>query len=175
MAEDGAESQKANQAAPHTPAPAERGGHDAHELAISLDTAHPMGKEEIEMAPVRLSLPSKVMGACWFVLFYLFLADGPMSYSVIGMTVVAWGGWEFHWRRIWARQHDEATVLFDKLREVQANRGAGAGAQLEAVRSLQQLAWQVASSTTQTPVRCFVESLIVLAGPAAPFAMPQLS
>ena len=137
----------------------------------------PAGKKDaIEMAPVRLSLPSKVMGVSWFVLFYMFLESDRASACAIGTIIVGWAIWELHWRRLWARQRDEAAALFEKLRQAQLEGGGGEGApsQVEVVRQLQQVALQVATSTTQTPLRCFVESLLVLAGGAPPPCPPTL-
>ena len=131
----------------------------------------PAGKKDtIELAPVRLSLPSKVMGVSWFVLFYLFLESDRASACVIGTIIVAWAIWEVHWRRLWARQRDEAAALFEKLRQAQLE--GGGGDQVEVVRQMQQVAFQVATSTTQTPLRCFVESLVVLAGAPPPPCPP---
>lgn len=134
----------------------------------------PAGKKDaIELAPVRLSLPSKVLGVSWLVIFYLFLEEGPLSYGAIGTIIVAWSIWELHWRRLWARQREEAAALFEKLRQAQEGGGGeGALSQLDVLRQLQQLAFQVAFSTTQTPLRCFVESLIVLAGAPPPILPP---
>lgn len=116
----------------------------------------------IVLAPLRLSVPSKAIGVCWFLLAYLFLSQGMLANCLLVSCVGTWCGWEVYWRRIWRKQEEEATKLVEQLAATCQADQEGQTVDQEALRRLHLLSWEICKSTTQTPMRCVVESLVVM-------------
>ena len=122
-----------------------------------LQQAHAL--DELVIAPVRLSLPTRVLGLCWYILAWLLLPPGLVANSILALCCGCWVGSELCRLRRFAAQEWICRHIMSSL---SVSAFFASNARSDHLRQLQQLAKDVVVCTTQTPARCVLESLVVM-------------
>ena len=115
--------------------------------------------DELVVAHVGLSLPTRVLGLCWYVLAWLLLPPGLVANTVLALCCGLWVGSEIcRFRRFYAQEH----ICRHIMGSLSVSAFYVSRARSDNLRQLQQLAKDVVACTTQTPARCVLESLVVM-------------
>ncbi len=102
---------------------------------------------------VRISATSRALGFFWFILTYLFAPEPPslLIPAIILVGIIGWCAWEFYWHLKWKHQEKDAVNLMNSFRACLPT--SNQKQLTEILKSVQQLASDVANHTSQTPIR----------------------
>ena len=115
---------------------------------------------ELLLAPVRLSLPTKVLGLCWYCLAWMVLPPGPIANAVLALCCGLWVGSELCRLRRFAAQE---WICRDLVSRLSTSALFVSRVRIDNLVQLQKITKDVVASTTQTPSRCVLESAVVMA------------
>ena len=114
--------------------------------------------DDLVLAPVRLSLPSKILGWCFFFLAWVLLPTGPVAHGFLALSCGCWVGSELCRMRRFAAQE---WMCKDIMSRLSVSAFYVSRARTDNLHELKLLAEEVVAVTTQTPSRFLLESLVI--------------